>query len=164
MPQKQPAATDRRTTTTTCWSCSGWWPCGRAHDSAPGSLHAGTREDRGPPLPLCAELRRLRQSGSGPVRPGALRQYGPDAGGGGGLSVSTGHHSRTWRRQPDSAAPRCAGYRGSYWGPEERAPGCRRNTEPGELNQSLRQLRKAEGGLSGMDTAQAGDPVENLGQ
>ena len=30
--------------------------------------------------------------------------------------------------------------------------------------QSLRQLRKAEGGLSGMDTAQAGDPVENLGQ
>ena len=30
--------------------------------------------------------------------------------------------------------------------------------------QYLRQLRKAQGGLSGMDTAQAGDPVENLGQ
>jgi hypothetical protein len=30
--------------------------------------------------------------------------------------------------------------------------------------QYLRQLRKAEGGLRGMNTAQTGDPVENLGQ
>ncbi len=30
--------------------------------------------------------------------------------------------------------------------------------------QYLCQLRKAEGGLSGMNTAQAGDLVENLGQ
>ena len=30
--------------------------------------------------------------------------------------------------------------------------------------QYLRQLRKAEGGLRGMNTAQAGDSVENLGQ
>jgi hypothetical protein len=29
--------------------------------------------------------------------------------------------------------------------------------------QYLRQLRKAEGGLNGMNTAQAGNPVENLG-
>ena len=34
----------------------------------------------------------------------------------------------------------------------------------GHAYQYLRQLRKAQGGLSGMDTAQAGDPVENLGQ
>jgi hypothetical protein len=31
-------------------------------------------------------------------------------------------------------------------------------------NQYLRQLRKAEGGLSGMNTAQAGDLIENLSQ
>jgi len=30
--------------------------------------------------------------------------------------------------------------------------------------QYLRQLRKAEGGLSGMNTAQAGDLIENLRQ
>ena len=32
------------------------------------------------------------------------------------------------------------------------------------INQYLRQLRKAEGGLRSMNTAQTGDPVENLGQ
>jgi len=30
--------------------------------------------------------------------------------------------------------------------------------------QYLRQLQKAEGGLRGMNAAQASDPVENLGQ
>jgi hypothetical protein len=34
----------------------------------------------------------------------------------------------------------------------------------GLRNQYLRQLRKAEGGLSGMNTAQAGDLIENLRQ
>ena len=35
---------------------------------------------------------------------------------------------------------------------------------PGCYGQYLRQLRKAEGGLSGMNTAQAGDLSENLRQ
>ena len=32
------------------------------------------------------------------------------------------------------------------------------------INQYLGQLRKAEGGLSSMNTAQASNPVENLGE
>ena len=32
------------------------------------------------------------------------------------------------------------------------------------LEQYLRQLRKAEGGLSGMNTTQAGDLIENFSQ